>query len=154
MDTPVLDCPVIDRTDDLNETLARITARFREIVDRSFVPSRPTVPATEMTDEQVNLLQQALDYITSNPLEHNQGIYGYRKPSGQVVGCVAFHVARIAGRVEFTADAGGIPGSAMNALGITQAQARELFAPDLSVSDLWTIAGRFSGGRITRPASV
>lgn len=161
MDTPVLDHPAIDRTNDLDGTLARITARFHEIMDGAFVSHlRPTITPPEMTDEQVNLLQQALDYITCNPEEHDQRTWGYRKPSGRAVGCLGFHVARIAGRVESVEMYGvrtvdrGVYGSATKVLGLNESQAMRLFAPQLSINELWQRANEFSGGRIKRPVSV
>jgi hypothetical protein len=118
-----------------------------------------------------------MDYITANPMEHNQRVWA-RRSTGQgkecVQGCVAHHAARLAGYQpiwdpEWT-NAGGTESGyvrsdsdptrftalevARRALGLTAYQAGRFFEPHNTLDDLWHLAGMITNGQVKRKENV
>lgn len=46
---------------------------------------------------EMDLLKKAVDYVNEHPEEHNQWTWGMHSLSCGTVGCIAFHICRIAG---------------------------------------------------------
>lgn len=117
------------------------------------VPVAPeAAPDNAMTEQQVDLLQRSLDYITEHPEEHNQGSWGR---------CLAHHVTEQAGHIfsvshcdccqpVLTTDGRHVRDVAKAELGLCGDQASRLFHGRNSVNLLWELAGEFSGGRVHR----
>lgn len=126
-------------------------------------PAPATAPNTVMTDQQVDLLQRSLDHITEHPEQHDQTTWARRTPTGDIVGCFAYHAAVLAGHTVTVGsmscgccwtvkDSNGryVSEIARDALGLTYDQADQLYRDDNSLNRLWELAGEFSEGRVVR----
>jgi len=121
------------------------------------------------------LLQESLDHITEHPETHNQTVWASKTPSGEIVGCLAYHVLRIAGAtlewkkgdcscgdpecqagIECTLDgeAVSIQEGARVRLGLSHGEAAALFSPWTSITMMWRIAEEITEGRVTRKAAA
>jgi hypothetical protein len=127
----------------------------------------------------VDLLQGALDHITENPAEHDQRVWARRKSTGEIVGCLAYHVTRLVGRElswppkwleELRGEAGlgecahvvpehGVEAqhmfeAARLALGLSCPQANVLFHPCTTLDEQWKLAAEYTNGAIVRKENV
>jgi hypothetical protein len=135
----------------------------------------PFMPRPEAPNININtpLLAGTLTYLTEHPEEHDQTEWSRPENDGTVVGCVAYHAARLAGHTMDRSLAGrdgqcahvaGIGctgvgtelnhlfGVAQNELGLTHEQALRLFSPFNTLGKLWALAEEFTGGAVTRQA--
>lgn len=102
-------------------------------------------------------LQKVLDYITENPLEHDQYVYARRTHCGTTM-CFAGHGAVQAGhKLQFSiggdayyTDQGHIAVAAARWFEITDFEAGLLFDPLNSLDDLWRLAGKMTNGLIQK----
>lgn len=134
-------------------------------------PTRLSPPPAPPRQVNVALFRDALQEITDNPESHDQDVWAKRTANGTVVGCLAYHVTRLAGHqlnwapgwahsdgyhTGYVLDANGNSGGCMcdvaaRLLGISSYQSVELFGPGNTIDQLWAIAGRLTNGEITRP---
>ena len=134
-------------------------------------PSPVAEPATPVNGE---LLHRTLEHLTANPAEHQQTVWARRTETGRIVGCLAYHATRLAGRVldwnrgsylqrdlrgdqcgHLIPDGRGGPvdifEAARRELRLDNFQARRLFSPLRSLQEQWEMAEEFTGGAITPP---
>lgn len=153
-----------------------VDAAFRELVLQLEVAARRAASMTwtrgsrsTQPIKNVALLQQALEHVTEHPEQHDQGTWARRTPTG-VVGCLAYHITRLAGHVECwspnwaSGDETGFVATATNArtmrevareeLGATVDQTTSLFSPWNSLDKLWQLAEEYTNGQITRKEKV
>jgi hypothetical protein len=119
-------------------------------------------------------LLDVLTYITEHPERHNQEIWVERSDCGTTACLAGWTVMRhgdtiewrpypavsIAGAVtiadtvtvEGDPDTWDIPSRAAHLLGLNHTDAEYLFSPLNTITDLWDIAEKLTGGAITQPA--
>lgn len=137
----------------------------------------PTHAPEPTTDVEVNveLFQRALESITDNPETHQQNVWARRSETGDIIGCLAYHVSRLTGHTVRWSNSPwtGLPRyesgyviadnstdvipmftAARMALGLSHAQANLLFHPGNDTHELWEMAGKFTNGQVTRKENV
>jgi hypothetical protein len=142
----------------------------------------PTPPATETVEAKagevevnVELFRTALEGITDHPETHHQNVWARRNETGDIIGCLAYHVTRLTGHTvrwsnspwtglpryesgyvipDNSTDAVPMYEAARMALGLTHTQANHLFHPLNETDDLWAMAENFTNGQITRKEKV
>ncbi len=132
-------------------------------------PATPAAPPAAKVPTQINVgrLRGALEFITANPKCWQQNVWARRNICAgypgepDFIGCIGYHITLLAGHrpgyVDWygetwtVADGRHMYEAAREEIGLTLAQANELFHPTNSLEDLWGIAERITEGAITSP---